>query len=212
MNDYQRAKLDSYRATVSALDRYPAEVAAVAALQRSVDWIRARVGELEAAAEQQAAYVARGEAKDEVLEALAEATVPVAQALAAKADEAGDSVAADLYDFEHTDITHSTDQDAIDRAGIVLKGAQAEDPVELADYGATTDDVAALAAAYADFREALTEPRDAIVERRVHTEAVERLVPEIGAHLRRRTDRLMTRYRKTAFGTEYKTARTIIDP
>lgn len=212
MNDYQRAKLTSYRAVVSVFDRYPDEVESVGALARSALWVREHLAQLSKAVEDQGKYVARGEAKAADRKALSDTAVPVAQALSAKSDEEGDLASADLYDFVPTDFLHDTEQDALDRAGITLDGANATDPAALSEYGADPDDVAALTVAYETFREALTEPRDAIAVRSAHTAIIERLVPLIGTHLRKRTDRLMAKYRATPFGTEYKTARTIVDP
>ncbi|WP_412061453.1 hypothetical protein [Rubrivirga sp. IMCC45206] len=174
--------------------------------------MRDHLAQLSEVAEEQAKYVARGGPKAADRKALADAAVPVAQVLSAKADEDGDLASADLYDFVPTDFLHDTERDALDRAGIVLKGANDTDPVALEEYGASPAHVAALDAAHTPFHEALSEPRDAVAVRRAHTLAIERLVPLIGEHLRKRTDRVMATYRGTPFGDEYKTARTIVDP
>ena len=212
MDDYQRSKLKSYRNTLAVFDRYPDQAAAVPALARAVAWVRERVAEVEQAAEDQAGYAPRGRAKAADRQALADAAVPVAQALAAKADEDGDEAAADLYDFTASDFIRGPEQDALDRAGVVLAGARAEDPAALAEYGAEAADVDALAAAHAAFAEVLSEPRDAIIERQAHSEIIERLIPAIGQRLRKRVDRMMTRYRRTPFGDEYTAARRVVDP
>ena len=212
MNDRQRARLNSYRATLAAFDRYPAEVAAIPALDRSVTWVRDHVAELNAAVQAQATYAPQGEAKAADRKALAAAAVPVAQALSAQADEDGDEASADLYDFTDSDFLYDTEQDALDRAGIVRDAARAADPTALADYGITPAHLTALDDAYTAFRDALSTPRDAVAVRSAHTVAIERLVPLIGAHLRKRTDRVMAAYRGTPFGDEYATARTIVDP
>jgi len=211
MNDYQRTKLDSYRSVVSVFGRYPAEVAAVDALARSAAWVAEQTAALQAAAQDQAGYAAQGDAKASTRQALADAAVPVAQALAAKADEDGDTAAADLYDFDPSDFLYGPQQDALDRAGLVRDAAGAEDPAELAGYGVSAADLDALTAAYDAYDTSLPGARDAIVARSAHTATIERLVPAIGEHLRRRTDRLMARHRGTPFGDEYTAARTLVD-
>ena len=210
MNDRQRARLNSYRAVVSVLDRYPDDVAAVGALERSAAWVRRQTTALAEATQNQADYAPQSGSKQALRTALTDAAVPVAQALAARADEAGDASSADLYDFERSDFLYGPEQDALDRAGIVLTDARAADPADLDAYGVTPDDLTRLDAAYDAFEAALPASRDAIAARRTHTAVVERLVPAIGEHLRCRTDRLMTRYRGTPFGDEYRTARTIV--
>ena len=195
---------------MTVFDRYADDVAAVPALARSVAWVRERLGELNDAVKAQATYAPQGEAKQELRDALAEAAVPVAQALSAKADEDGDTTAADLYDFVPSDFLHDTEQDALDRAGIVRDAAQAAAPAALADYGISADHLTALDEAYAAFRDALSAPRDAVAARSAHTLAIERLVPALGEHLRKRTDRLMAAQRGTPFGDEYATARTVV--
>ena len=56
MDDYQTARLKSYRTTLTVFDRYPAETAAIPALGRALTWVRERVAEVEQAAEDQASY------------------------------------------------------------------------------------------------------------------------------------------------------------
>ena len=51
MDDYQTARLKSYRTTLTVFDRYPAETAAIPALDRALTWVRERVAEVEQAAE-----------------------------------------------------------------------------------------------------------------------------------------------------------------
>ena len=210
MNAYQNAKLKSYRATVGVFARHPAETAAVPALERAVVWVRERVAELEAAVEAQAGYAPQGSGKAALRDDLAAATVPVAQAIAARADEAGDPTTADQFDVTPTDMRHGPEQDALDRASLTLDKATA-DAAALAEYGADQAAIDALGAARDAFADSLSGPRDAVVERRAHTEAIERLVPQIETRLKKRVDRMMTRYRDTAFGDEYRAARTVVD-
>jgi len=212
MDDYQKSKLKSYRNTLAVFDRYPDETAAIPALARNVVWVRERVAEVEQAAEDQAGYAPQGRAKAADRTALADAAVPVAQALAARADEDGDEAAADLYDFTHSDFIRGPEQDALDRAGVVLNGARAEDPATLAEYGAEAEDVDALAAAHDAFARGLSAPRNEIIERQAHTLTIERLVPAIGERLRKRVDRMMVRFAGTPFGQEYEAARAVVDP
>ena len=212
MDDYQTARLKSYRTTLTVFDRYPAETAAIPALNRALTWVRERVAEVEQAAEDQASYAPQGSAKNADREALATAALPVAQALAAKADEDGDEASADLYDFPYSDFAYAPEQDALDRAGVVLAAARAEDPAALADYGAEATHVDALEAAHTAFADVLSAPRDEVVKREAHTRTIERLIPEIALRFRRRIDRMMTRYRGTPFGDEYAAARRVVDP
>ena len=210
MNDYHRSKLKSYRAVLGVFDRYPDEVAAVGALSRAAGWVREQVGELEAAVKAQTDYAPKGSAKDGLREDLATAAVPVAQAIAAKADEDGDAATADQFDFVRSDFLRGPEQDALDRASLTLDEARGAE-ADLLDYGIDAAALDALEAALGAFDEALSAPRDAIVARRAHTKTIERLVPAIEARLRKRVDRMMTRHDGTPFGDEYRTARTVVD-
>ena len=84
------------------------------------------------------------------------------------------------------------------------------DADDLADYGPAAVD--ALEAALDAFAEAVPSARDEVVARRTHTAAVDRLVPQIGALLRDRVDRLMARFAGTRFDDEYRAAPTVVDP
>ena len=137
---------------------------------------------------------------------LTKAAVPIAQALAACADEAGDPATADQFDFTPSDFAYGAEQEALDRAALTLDAARDAD--DLADYGPAAA-VDALGAALEAFTEAVPSARDQIVTRRPHTAAVDRLVPQIGTLLH---DRLMARFAGTRFDDEYRAARTVVDP
>jgi len=211
MTKRQQARLHSYHATLRVFDRYPDETAAVPALVRAVGWVRDRVAEVDAAVSAQASYTPQSETKDARRQDLATAAVPVAQALAARADEAGDPSTAEQFDLHAWDFLGGPFRAALDRAGAVLAAAR-EAGDDLAEYGAETADVDALATAHTAFGEAASAPRDEIIEREPHTEAIETLIPAIGERLRKRVDRMMVRFAGTPFGQEYEAARAVVDP
>jgi hypothetical protein len=210
MTDDQHAKLASHGATDTVLAAHLDPLAPIPAAQRAITDFRARLTDLRDAARAQTDYTPRGQAKDALREALADAAVPVAQALAAWADEHDDLTLEAEMDLTRTDFTRAREQDALDRAALVHAAASAR-AEDLADFGVTPADLAALDAALDAFAAALSEPRHAIIERVAQTEAIARLFAEIDRILTGRLDRIVARFEGTPFHAEYRAARCIVD-
>lgn len=209
MTDRQNDKLRMYRATRTILDAHPDATAPIPAAVRAADAFRDLLRDLEDAIQDQSDYAPQGEAKKALREALADAAVPVALAVAAWAEEEGDIALADQIEFVPSDFLKGREQDALDRATLVHDKAD-ENVLDLDEYGVTPDTVSDLDAHISAFADALSTPRHAIAERKVHTEAIERLFPQIDRVLTKRLDRLVEQLKGTPFYSEYKTAREIV--
>lgn len=206
MTDHQHNKLAAYTATEAVLDEHPDALAPIPAAVAAADDFRALLQQLRDTATEQERYTPRGEAKRALRQALADAAVPVAQPTAAWADVNGDPTLAAQMDLHLTDFLQGPQQDAVERATIVLDTATTH-ATDLLDYGVTPDHLTALDA----FAGALGEPRHAITERMTHTEAISALIPQIDSVLTGRLDRLVEQLAGTPFYSEYKTAREIVD-
>jgi hypothetical protein len=209
MTDDQHAKLAAYGAVETVLDAHPDALASIPAAQRAIDDFRRALRDLRGAAQDQTAYAPQGTAKDARLDALTAAAVPIAQAVAAWAEDKGDVALADQIAFTRSDFRRSRDQDALDRAALVH--ATAAHVADLADYGVSPGALTALDAHIDSFATALTQPRHAIAERVAHTGVIERLFPEIDRILGRRLDRFVEALEGTPFYDEYHAARRIVD-
>ena len=210
MTDRQNNKLASYAATETVLDEHADALAPIPAAVRAADDFRTLLTELRDAIRDQSDYAPEGEAKQALRDALTKAAVPVAQAVAAWAEEEGDVTLADQLDLTKRDFSHSREQDALDLAALVHDKAT-EHAAALADYGIAPDTLTDLDAHITAFADALSAPRHAIAERKAPTEAIERLFPQIDRVLTRRLDRLVEQTAGTPFYSEYKTAREIVD-
>ena len=210
MTDHQHNKLAAYTATEAVLDEHPDALAPIPAAVRAADDFRALLTDLRDAVHDQADYAPQGKAKEALRDALTEAAVPVALAVAAWAEEEGNIALADQIEFVPSDFLKGREQDALDRAALVHDKAT-EHATDLEDYGIAPDTLTTLDARITAFADALSAPRHAVAERKVHTEAIERLFPQIDRVLTRRLDRLVEQLTGTPFYSEYHTAREIVD-
>lgn len=210
MTDHQQAKLAAYTATETVLDAHPEPLAGIPAAQRAITTFKDTLQALRAAAQAQAAYTPQGAAKQALRDALIAAAVPVAQAIAAFADEQGNIALADKIAFHRSDFRVCSQQDALDRA-LLVRDTATTHAAALAEYGVTPADITALSDATDAFAAGLVRPRHAIVERMVHTQAIQTAIAQIDAILARRLDRLVAQATGTPFHTEYHAARRIVD-
>lgn len=210
MTDDQNSRLAAYGAVETVLGAHPAPLDTIPAAGKAIGDFRDRLGALRTAVRAQAAFAPQAAAKDQRLAALADAAVPLSQALAAWAEDTGDVALADQIAFTRSDFTHGRDQDALDRAALVHDTAAAH-LADLTEYTVTRGDVQALDALIEAFAGALGQPRHAVGERVAQTRAIESLFPEIDRLLARRLDRHVARFEGTPFYDEYHTARRIVD-
>lgn len=209
MTDDQNARLAAFRSVETVLAAHPAPLDAVPAAQRTLLAFRERLDALRAAVRAQADYAPQAAAKDARLATLADAAVPLSQAVAAWADDTGDLALADQIAFTRTDFVGGRDQDALDRAALVYDTALAH-LAHLEEHGVTRAEVEALDALIDSFADAMGQPRHAIAERVAQTRAIETLFPEIDRLLTRGLDRHVDRFPGTPFHAEYHAARRIV--
>lgn len=209
MDDRQNAKLRMYTAVETTLGAHPDALASIPAAATAADDFRDLLQQLRDAATEQERYTPRGEAKQALRDALTDAAVPVAQATAAWAAVHDDPTLAAQMDLHPSHFLRGPQQDAVERATIVLDHATAH-ATDLLEYGVTPDHLAALDDALDAFAQALGEPRHAITERKAHTEALAALFSRTDAVLTQRLDRLVVLLKGTPFHSDYQAAREIV--
>ena len=211
MTDEQTAKLAAYEATETVLDTHPGPLAAIPAAQRAITDFKTNLQDLRDASQDQATYAPQGRAKETHLKALTRVAVPVAQAVAAWAEEQNDVALADQIAFTRTDFLRAREQDALDRAHLVHDEATTHAADLETDFGITAATLTELDTRITAFADALAQPRHALAERSAHTRRIERLFPDIDRILTRRLDRLVEQLAGTDFYDEYRAARRIVD-
>lgn len=81
---------------------------------------------------------------------------------------------------------------------------------ELADYGILAEDVAELKALIDAYDALISRPRELIVERKGHNESIPELLKKLRESVYK-LDSLINLFSGTAFETDYKNARTVVD-
>jgi hypothetical protein len=201
MTDDQHARLDAYTTVEAVLDAHPAPLNSIRASAAAIADFRDLLEQLRAAGRAQSTYAPQSAAREDLLDALADAAVPVSQTVAAWAEDQNDPTLPDQIAFTRSDFVHARQRDALDRAALVHTTAL-EHLDALDGYGVDQAELDALDGAVDAYADSFGEPRHAIAERRAQTEAVERLFPQIDRLLGRRLDRFIARFDGTPFFTE----------
>jgi hypothetical protein len=212
MNAKQSNKFASYIAVETVLKAIP-EIDTFPGLPAEVAELSAMMGEINRLAEtQNSAVVGKRLVRDELLAAMAEATVEVATAVAAYADKQKLTELGQLVRVTPVSFTRLRKTERPVLANGILRAAQASLP-ELAAYGVTAETLTDLQARIAAAQEGLGQPRSGILDRKIATQQIASLFDEVDALLEGQIDRLMFPVRKVhpELYDKYVAARQIID-
>lgn len=154
--------------------------------------------------------IAKGKNRKQV--AMINLVLPIANDLHALAVEREDDVLAVKTDVTFGDLANLADTEVSKRCQEIMDLAKA-DAAELKDGGTDAADLAEAQAAVDAYKPKATATRDAIVERKGKTGAIEEGVKRMGALFRSRIDKRMAKFKakNPAFFTDYTNARIIVE-
>ena len=192
--------------TNSVWSNVPAFATAVTDLKAAVSSIGTEAGR------QQSPTVGATANKAHARDLLEDAVVELADQLAAFGEASGKPDLPAIVDLNRSDLDRLIDAELLATAKRVSELAT-ENLAGLADYLVTAAEVTHLTSLADSFGKLKTAPREAVVQRSSATVALPEQIAAATRILRRRIDKLMTRFRKLNpdFFAGYRVARVVVD-
>lgn len=213
MKQREKNKLNMYKAVQAICMTQQADWNDMPAFVNAFNQFTAQLQELEQAAYNQLVATPGVTAnKDHLLETTIEKAHIVANALRAFAAISENVLLEGQLDFSKTDFKRGGRQHVLQLTDIVLLRAN-DHLAALADYHIDQQDLDELAALRQQLGSVIGSPREAIIDRRHETIAIEHLIEELDDLLHDQLDRLIEILRPDhpAFYERFKTARVIVD-
>ncbi len=152
------------------------------------------------------------EQKQQCREVACDTAATIAGGVRVWAEETGNRVVAAKVNFSYSALLEGRDTESADKCQIVHDVAEAN-IASLAKYGVVADDLEALQEKIDDYRECLSQPRNAITGGKTVTTQVATEFRAATRLLDRGLDDLVLKFKKSAptFYQDYKNARAIVD-
>jgi len=213
MNDYQTAQQASYTLIVKEAENYPESVALIPSFDKGIVRLKAIVTEIHTIGIQQAKDITgvTGD-KHTVLEGMIDYLVDVSGAVNSYAIASGDKTLQAKVNYKVSAVSRMTQSELIIAAAIVIEEAEKIAPETLADEGITAAELTAFKAAHAKFKEIVSDPREAVIDRSGYTRRLGDLFSEASDLKKNTLDRLASQFQRKApeFYQKYKAAVTVI--
>ncbi len=213
MNDYQIAKLKSYKLIVEKANSSPTETALVPKFVQTVTRLATITQQIDTLAGQQVVKLGGvTDNKRSVHDQLCDSLVDVSGALYSYAHTAGNKELLAKVNYSETAITKMTDKDLENISFAILAEAETVAPEALTEEGITAEELAGFKALCTTFKEISNDPRAAIIDRAGYTQQLADLFAEASALKQNMLDRLASQFRRKApeFYQTYKAAATVI--
>ena len=160
--------------------------------------------------------------KDTIQRATAEALLPIAGAIQSHAAETNDPILLALADISITDLIAQSDLDFANRCAEILAAiTPTRRPLLIADFGLTEEGIEDTSDLLEEFQQRIGAPREAIGQRKLAGQEIERAIAEARHLLKNRLDPLMRQFNQTGttpeaiakhlFHEAYQSARIIVD-
>lgn len=213
MNDYQTAKQASFILIVKEAKNYPNEVALIPTFGAGITRLETISAKIDVLSTQQAKDITgiAGD-KNTVMEDVIDYLVDVAGAVHSYAISKDDKTLQARVNYKQNTISRMSQADLTKAAAIVIEEAEKIAPETLADEGITAAELAEFKSAYTLFKQIISDPREAIINRSGYTQQLADLFSE-AAELKKNTlDRLASQFRRKApeFYLKYKAAASVI--
>jgi len=212
MNNYQKAKLDSYKLIVKESLAKPATIALIPKFQRGIE----RLGEINVEIEQLAVIqekdlkgiaLDKGKTIDQVIDL----SVDISGALHSYAQERNDLILMDKVNFPASSWEKMDNSDLLTNTGIVVDEMR-KVPVEaMAEEGISPEEMQQLEDLYNEYNDVKLAPREAVIDRSGATARLTELFSEAFTIVKGSLDKLATQFKRKDpdYYFAYKAARSI---
>ncbi len=214
MNAKQDAKLSMYRGIAAYCDDNASVISANAAFVAALTDFKANIAAITAAAQQEAAIIT-GITQDKLQakQTLCALTVDIAAMIYAYAATVGNNTLKMEVDFPISVLTRLRDDALTPRCQNIHDTGEAN-LAALADYGVTTENLAALQTAIDNYSAIINKPRTAIVDRKMQGATIDGLFDASDAILKDRMDKLVIAFKAAnpEFVQTYEAMRRVVKP
>ena len=213
MNNYQIAKLKSYKLIVEKANSSPTETALVPKFLKAVTRLSAITQQIDTLAGQQVVKLGGvTDNKRSIHDQLCDFLLDVSGALYSYAQSADNKELQAKANYNETSIIKMTDKKLETVAFVILAEAEKVAPAALAEEGITAAELAGFKTLCTTFKEISNDPRGAIIDRAGYTKQLTDLFTEASELKQNTLDRLASQFRRKApeFYQTYKAAATAI--
>jgi len=209
MNDYQIAKLASYKLMVKEAKNYPNIISLIPSFETGINRLDAITIEVDDIGIQQAKDITGITAdKNSMIDDLNESLVDVSGAMHSIAVSRNDKTLQAKVNFRESKIDRMTQPELMNAAAIVLEEAGKISPKELADEGISAEELTNFRSVYTQTKIAGTDTRGAIIDRSGHTQKLSELFGDASDLKKNTLDRLVSQFKRKSpeFYQKYKAA------
>jgi pyruvate/2-oxoglutarate dehydrogenase complex dihydrolipoamide acyltransferase (E2) component len=213
MNDYQKAKKNSFDLIVKVGEEYPQVISLVPRFASTFATFKLVVNKIAELGIQQAVDITGiADDKDTLMDELIHQVVDISGAIHSYAIFKDDKTLAAKVNYKEWTVEKMSLTDLLNAAAIVLEEAQKIAPEELTNEGITVAEIAEFKSDYEQLNAGSANIRSAIINRASYTQQIADLFTE-AADLKKNTlDRLSTQFQRKSpeFYQKYKAASNVI--
>jgi len=209
MNDYQTAKLISYKLITKEAKSYPTEVSLIPTFATGITRLETICTKIDVISIQQAKNITGvTNDKNTVMDEIIDYLLDVSGAVHSYAISTGDLTLRAKVNYKESIISKMSQPDLTKASAIVIEEAEKIAPELLSNEGITATELAEFKAAYNEFKEISSDPRGAIIDRSGYTQQLADLFSEASDLKKNTLDRLASQFRRKApeFYQKYKAA------
>jgi len=209
MNDYQSAKLASYKLIVKESKSYPEVVSLIPTFDSGINKLDAIIIEIDDIGIQQAKDITGVTAdKKTIINELNENLVDVSGAMHSIAVTRNDKTLQAKVNFKESKVGRMTQAELMNAAAIVLEEAVKMAPEVLAGEGITAEEMTNFRAVYTQCKLASSDTRGAIIDRSGYTQRLSVLFGKASDLKKNTLDRLVSQFKRKSpeYYQKYKAA------